>query len=156
MGLHRLNAADRINIAGTRSFARKVSVGVCVTSLDVTGNIESVSRGLGDGQTVVEGDTSRDGAEADNDTPHSVNGDFAGLVTQLRLFRGDGLGFKSNSDNEGHKRSDELADSLHRKDGSHHCSTPFCSCESGIECQLGWSHNRVLLPEGKNLLGGDN
>lgn len=105
---------------------------ICVTSLDITGNIESVSRSFGDGQTVVEGDTSGDGAEADNDTPHSVNGDLAVDVTQLGFRGSDSLGFESNSDNEGHKRSDKLADSLHRKDSSHHCSTPFCSCESAI------------------------
>lgn len=78
--LHSLNATDLINITGTGCFACKVSVGVCVTSLDVTGDIEGVSRSLGDGQPVVESDTSRDGTEADNNTPHSVNSGFAANI----------------------------------------------------------------------------
>lgn len=136
-GLHSLNTADLINISSTGSFAGKVGLGICVTPLDVTGNIESVSRGFGDGQTVVEGDASGHGAEADNNTPHSVNGSFTSLVALVDFVCGDGLGFESNSDNEGHECSDELTDSLHRENSSHHCPTPFCSCESGIECQLG-------------------
>lgn len=40
---------------------------------EVALNIHGESRSLGDGQTEVEGDTSRDSTETDEETPHEVD-----------------------------------------------------------------------------------
>ena len=44
---------------------------------DIAGDIEGVTRSLGNGQTVVEGNAAWDSTETDDDTPHLVNGKTA-------------------------------------------------------------------------------
>lgn len=126
--LHGFHTADLVDIPGR--FACKVGSYVCVTSLYITCNIKCVSRGFGNGKAVVESNASRDGAEADHDTPHSVNGGLTANIACIEAVCGDCLGLESDCDDESQKSSSKLANSLHRKHSSHHCTAPFGGCES--------------------------
>lgn len=46
------------------SLSVKVGIGIKTGLLDITGNIESITRGFWDGETVVESDTTGDGTES--------------------------------------------------------------------------------------------
>jgi len=61
----------------TLGLAIHVCVNILSSLLDITSNIESVTRSLGNGETVVESDASGDGTETDENTPHLVNGQLA-------------------------------------------------------------------------------
>src|SRR3569833_3265860 len=67
--------------------AANVSLDDVVGLLDITGDIERVAGGLGNGQSVVEGNAAGDGTEADQDAPHLVDGDSADSGAVGRLAR---------------------------------------------------------------------
>lgn len=94
-----LVGGDAGNLVGVAlTLASHVSLDIITGLLDITSNVEGVTGGFGDGQTVcswitqlgddtlcqwlsmaltVEGNAGGDGTEADQGTPHLVNGQLA-------------------------------------------------------------------------------
>lgn len=129
-----LDTSDTDGLVGLAlSLASEVGLGVLITLDNVAGNIEGVARSLGDGKTEVQGDAARNSAEADDNTPHLVDGETAdttavgdGRSSQERLL-------ETLSDDQADDTSGELADTLHGEDGAHHGTTPFGSSEFGSD-----------------------
>ncbi len=114
----------------TLELALDISLGILAGLLDITSHIEGVSRGLRDGQTVVEGDAAGDGTETDDNAPHFVNGQTADTTTGSCGFGTlEGVP-ETGGDNESDDGGDELTNSLHGENRAHHCASPFCSSKS--------------------------
>ena len=126
---HALHAADLVR--HTLGCAVEVGLDVGAGLDDVAGDVEGVARGFRDGQAVVEGDAARDGAEADDHTPHLVDGQTAD-TTAVGVVRGAAERLlEAGGDDEGDDAGGELADALHGEDGAHHGATPLGGGELG-------------------------
>jgi hypothetical protein len=67
-----------------------------------------------------------------DDTPHLVNGKLADTGACLGLVGGSlERSLESGSDDQSNDGSSELTNTLHSKDGVHHCSSPLGSSELG-------------------------
>ncbi|ODQ74147.1 hypothetical protein LIPSTDRAFT_62193 [Lipomyces starkeyi NRRL Y-11557] len=84
VGFNRVNLsfAESLDLVflGITIRARNIFLDIGRSFLELAGHIESVTRCLGDGQTVVQRNTGWDGAQADGDTPRLVKG---GLTVAL-------------------------------------------------------------------------
>ena len=124
-----MQARDLVGVA--LGFAVDIGIGVLGALLDVACDVEGVAGGLGDGEAVVESDAAGDGAEADDDTPHLVDGEAADAGA------GRGLGGRlkraaeARGDNQTHDGGGQLAETLHGEDGAHHGATPLGGRELG-------------------------
>ena len=78
--------------------AGHVGFDICVGLFNVLGYVEGVAWGFGDGDAVIEGKTSRQGSESDDDAPGSVRGDLAGVVAGAYAFCGDEGVFEGGGD----------------------------------------------------------
>ena len=143
------NTSDLVGM--TLGFTLDVSLGVFTGLLNIASHIEGVPRRLGDGQTEVESNASRNSAETDDDTPHLVNGQTANTATGSGSFGGHQGFLETRSNDESDDGRRKLTDSLHGKDGSHHGASPFRRSESAIVRLV--SKNS---PELGNLLRSDD
>jgi hypothetical protein len=122
-GTERLNSADLVRVAV--GLASHVGLHILAGLLDITSNIEGVTRRLGNRETVVEGDAGRDSAEADEDTPHLVNRELADTGASS-VAGGSKEGLLETSSNDKHDEGTaKLAKTLHGKHGTHHGSSPL-------------------------------
>lgn len=94
-------------------------------------HVKGVAGGFGDGEAVVEGDATGHGTEADEDTPHLVDGHAA--VAGAGCEGGGWFeGFlEAEGDEEHDEGGAELAETLHGEDGAHHGTAPFGGGELG-------------------------
>ena len=121
---------DRIRVT-VAVLTRKVLLCVFVGLLNVTGDIESVARRLGNGEALVERDTSWDDANSDESAPHLVDS-YSALTVTVRVASNSLKGVLKTSDKAKHDKSTtELTETLHSKDGTHHGTTPLGSGELG-------------------------
>ncbi|KAH9822789.1 dnaJ homolog-like protein subfamily C member 21 [Teratosphaeria destructans] len=111
--------------------ARQVGLDVGAGLDDVAGDVEGVARGLGDGEPVVEGDAARDGAEADDDAPHLVDGQTADAAAVGDGGGGEQALLEPGHDDEGDDAGGELAPALVGEDGGHHGAAPLGGGELG-------------------------
>jgi hypothetical protein len=115
--------ADLVGVA--LALASHVGTDILIGLDDITSNIKSITGGFRDSQTIVESNTGRDSTEADDNTPHLVYGELANTRALAHGARSlQGL-LEADSHDQGDKRSRELTDTLHGKDGAHHSTTPF-------------------------------
>ena len=123
---------DASNLVGNAlRGGREVGLDVGSGLDDITRDIEGVTWGLRDGQTVVKGNTSGHSAEADDNTPHLINSDATDAAALVDLGgRKKGL-LEADSDDERHDTSSELTDTLHGEDRAHHGSAPLGGSELG-------------------------
>ena len=122
-----LDAGDLIGLAVR--LAVEVSLGVGVGLDDIAGDIEGVTRSLGDGKAVVEGNASGDGTETNDDTPHLVNGKLADTVTSGGVLAAEEGLLEADGDDESDDTSSELTNTLHGEDGTHHGTAPLGGSE---------------------------
>jgi len=127
---HGLNTGDLI--WNTLGLAGDVCLDIGAGLDDIAADIESVTRSLGDGKTVVKGNAARNGTKTDDDTPHLVDSERADTVAGGRVLASDKGLLEAGSDDESDDTSSELSNTLHGEDTAHHGSTPFGSSESGI------------------------
>ncbi len=118
-----LNSANFVGV--TLGFALHVRLGIFAGFLDVASDIESVARGFGDGQTVVQGDAARDGTEADDDTPHLVHRQTTDATTVGGSLGGLQRLPEASRQDQGDDGRGELTDTLHGKHGTHHRTSPL-------------------------------
>jgi hypothetical protein len=121
-----------------------VSVNILSCLLDITSNIEGITRGFGDGETEVESDNGWDSAESysmldllidkrqsngltDHNAPRLVNWISTDTSALGVADGGAERIFKTGNTGEHNERSSELTKSLHGEDGTHHCTSPFSS-----------------------------
>lgn len=122
--LGRRNARQLVHM-GLAPFAGNVVLGVLVGLLDITGNVEGVAGGLGDGQAVVQRDAAGDGAKANERAPHLVDGHGAVAGAVGGLGRGREGVLEAEGDEEHDEGGAQLAEPLHGEDGAHHGATPL-------------------------------
>lgn len=96
---------------------------------DITGDIESVTRSLWNGKTVVKSNATWNGTHSDDDTPHLVNGKTADTTALADVWSGHKRLAETSSDNEGDDTGTELTKTLHGEDGTHHGTSPAGSSE---------------------------
>ena len=121
--LQRLDLLDLIHF--TPRLALKICLCIGSTLLDIALNIKSVAGSFGDRETEVKCDTAGYRAKPDHNTPHPIDGLFACMITLGRLGSGVGLRLEGNRSDQCNHGGNELANSLHREDGTHHRPTPF-------------------------------
>lgn len=130
---------------------RLVGLDILHGLLQVASHVEGVARSLGDRETEIQGNAARNGAEADDDTPHLVDRKLANTVTLSH-----GLGrlkrpLEASGDDQGNDGSGELSDALHGEDGTHHGTSPLGSGKSvGIVNDCSAALTKSVL------LGGDD
>lgn len=115
------------------SASGKEGVDVLRGLLDVALDIHGVTRGLGDGETEVEGDNRRDGTETDEQAPAVVDGivGYRSVKDLVLVSLGDdesdeGGGYCGSLVGEMRYtifRLTEVPEALHSKDSSHHATT---------------------------------
>jgi hypothetical protein len=111
--------------------AGKVLLGVLIGLLNITGDVESVTGGFGDGEAEVQSDAGWHNTDTNQSTPHSVDGDLAfasagsiaGSLVDLVLEAGD----KAQHD----ESTTKLTESLHGEDGTHHGTSPLGGSKLG-------------------------
>lgn len=126
--LHGGDTAELINLTLT-ALAGNVEVGIRIGLLDITCNIEGVSRSFGDGETVPQGNETGEGTHSNDDTPHLIDGQS----TVAGAFGGIGSGLEGSLEASSADQSDqsgsELSKTLHSEDSVHHGTSPFGSSE---------------------------
>lgn len=95
--------------------------------LDIASDIKGVAGSFRDGQTIVEGDTSWDGTEPNDDTPRLVDRELANTTAVGDFLGGLERFFETRRTDERDDGRGELADTLHGEDGAHHSTSPFRS-----------------------------
>lgn len=91
----------------------------------------------------IKGNASGNATEADQDTPHLVDGNLT-TSSAARYIRGTlKIGFEAESKEHHDQGRAKLAKALHGKDSSHHSSSPFGSRES-FACQAGIRSKDIL------------
>lgn len=113
-----------VNI-GITTLSGDVVFRVLIGLLHIPLNIESVTGCLRNGKTVVESDTSRYGTEANQSTPHLIDGNGTDTSAVGDLGgRLQGL-LEASSDDEHDDGGSELANTLHGEHGAHHGTSPL-------------------------------
>ena len=121
--LDSLDTSDLVRV--TLRFTLHIGLGVLAGLLNVPGNIKGVARSFRDGETVVESDASWNGTEADNYTPHLIDGKTADTAAFGRAGgRQEGL-LEARGDDKSNHGGGELANTLHGENGTHHGASPF-------------------------------
>ncbi len=115
----------------TFPLALHVSLDIFAALFDVTGNIEGIAGGFRNGEAEVEGNAAGNGAKANDDSPHLVDGQSANTTALARGFPGHERFLEATGDDESDDGGRELADALHGEDGTHHRTTPFGGGEFG-------------------------
>jgi hypothetical protein len=111
--------------------AGKVLLGVLVGLLDITGNVEGVTRSLGDSETEVQSDTGGDNTDTDQSTPHPVDGNLAFAVAGSIVAGLVDLVLEAGDEAKHDKSSAKLTESLHGEHGTHHGTSPLGGGELG-------------------------
>lgn len=132
---HLVDAGDLIGDALGRR--RKVGLDVGAGLDNVAGDVKGVTRGLGNGQAVVESNAAWNSTEADDHTPHLVDSDATDATALVDTRCGKKRLLEADSDDERHDAGGELANTLHGENGAHHGTTPLGSsefrCNDGAE-----------------------
>lgn len=102
-----------------------VGVDVVAGLLDITCDIKGVTWGLGDGETVVEGDAAGNGTESDDYTPHLVDGQLADTSAVGGFASSDEGLLETGSHNQSNDCGCELTNTLHGEHSVHHGSSPL-------------------------------
>ena len=156
-GLASSNSLDLVWVT-LAVLARKVLLRISVSLLDVARNVEGVTWGLRDGETIVESNRGGYDADAcnvlgpitrsphvlaekhtDKRSPHLVDGDstFSSAVLVVAGCLGLDCGGKgvleTSSQAEHDKSTAKLSKTLHGEDSSHHGTTPLGGSELGCD-----------------------
>lgn len=83
-------------------------------------DVEGISRSLGHGEAVVEGDAGGDTAEADNYSPYPVNGLQTSISAHLLRSSRLQLTLECLGSYQSHQRRSQLPEALHSKDRGNH------------------------------------
>ena len=108
--------ADGIGMAF--GLAGNVGFGVFATLLNITSDIESIARSLGDGQAVVESDAARNSTESDDGTPHLVGRFSTDAVAAGEVWSGRQGSLETDNSDQGEDTGGKLTDTLHGEDGA--------------------------------------
>lgn len=110
------NTSDLIGI--TLRLALNVSLDILTGLFWISGDIKGIAGSFWNGKTVVEGDAARNGAKADDGTPHLVGGfsTNTGAVTEI-TSRGQSI-LEAGSGDQGQNSACKLTNTLHGKDGT--------------------------------------
>lgn len=109
------------------------------------------------GELTVQGNAGGNGAEADQSTPHLVNGNLAGSSALADIGGALELRLEAESEEQHDESSDELANALHGEDGTHHGATPLGGSEpvgrvstmhthDGFNCRRG-TYSEVMMED---------